>query len=259
MKGIKSMEDMLKTKRLLPHSGARSRIENIPLIGKSLSMIFSVPNPNFHFKSTPADIAYDRLIKETLRKNPKAKILNIGSRGRRFPNVVNLDIVDCGNADIIADASDMPIADNTFDLVVNIAVLQHVKEPHKVASECFRVLKPGGKIYATAPFFYMFHTDPIDIQRYTHMGLANLFREFHCIKCGVENGPASAAVVSIREFFAILFSFNSAFLYNFFQILFGYLFYPMKFLDFFLTRSRFAFMMSSSVYFVGVKEADKRK
>jgi SAM-dependent methyltransferase len=147
----------------------------------------------------------------------------------------------------------MPFTDKSFDLIINIAVMEHTQFPHIIASECYRILKPGGKLYCAIPFFQMYHPDPIDIQRYTITGIANLFKEFRHIESGVELGPASAVSLTLREFFAILFSCNSNILYNLFQVFFGYLTYPIKFLDYFLARNKFAFMIACSFYFVGEK------
>jgi hypothetical protein len=99
----------------------------------------------------------------------------------------------------------------------------------------------------------MYHPDPIDIQRYTITGIANLFKDLAPVESGIELGPSAAVSLTLREFFAILFSFNSNILYNLFQVSFGYLLYPIKFLDYFLARNKFAFMIACSVYFVGEK------
>ena len=69
----------------------------------------------------------------------------------------------------------------------------------------------------------------------------------------VDRYTASAVSLTLREFLAVLFSFNSSVLYNLFQVFFGYFTYPIKFLDYFLARNKFAFMIACSVYFVGEK------
>ena len=45
---------------------------------------------------------------------------------------------------IVADCLDMPIADNSFDVVFSIGLLEHFTDPGPVLSEQFRVLAPGG-------------------------------------------------------------------------------------------------------------------
>lgn len=42
------------------------------------------------------------------------------------------------------DASAMPYADNTFDCVVNVSMLEHLHDPATAVREMMRVLKPGG-------------------------------------------------------------------------------------------------------------------
>jgi SAM-dependent methyltransferase len=236
----------------LGSSGIRSRIEQIPICGKGINRLLEVPNPFFQ-KNSPAEHALAQLLEKTFQNNTKSLVLNIGSRSKRKETVINLDIVQNGDADVIADATHMPFADNSLDLIINIAVMEHTKFPHIIASECHRVLKPGGRLYCAIPFFQMYHPDPIDMQRYTVPGIANLFKDFKPIENGVELGPSSAVSLTLREFLAILFSFNSSVLYNLFQVFFGYLTYPIKFLDYFLARNRFAFMIACSVYFVGEK------
>jgi SAM-dependent methyltransferase len=167
--------------------------------------------------------------------------------------VINLDIDHNGNAHVLGDATYLPFKDGSIDLIINIAVMEHTTHPHLIAAECQRVLKPGGKIYCGIPFFQMFHPDPIDMQRYTVTGVANLFSGLTQVGGGVEVGPASATSLTLREFFAIILSFNSTLLYNLLQVVFGYIFLPIKYLDRFAARSRFAYMIACSVYFIGEK------
>ena len=46
----------------------------------------------------------------------------------------------------VANALDMPFADNSFDLVWSLESGEHMPDKAKFLSECYRVLKPGGKI-----------------------------------------------------------------------------------------------------------------
>lgn len=236
----------------LSSSGIRARIEKVPVVGKIVNRLLEVPNPFYHRKSPAPGILRD-LIEETFKKNPKSFVLNMGSRNTQKENIINLDITQNGQADVIGDATFLPFADESCDLIVSVAVLEHVRFPDTIVSECYRILKPTGMIFCAIPFFQMYHPDPIDMQRYTVDGIANLFRNFKLIENGVDLGPASAMALTLREFLAILFSFNQNLLYNLFQVFFGYLTYPIKFLDYFLVRNKFAFMIACSVYFVGQK------
>ncbi|MGD1917662.1 MAG: methyltransferase domain-containing protein [Pleurocapsa sp.] len=50
----------------------------------------------------------------------------------------------------VANALDMPFTDNTFDLVWSLESVEHMPDKDKFLDECYRVLKPGGKmIFAT--------------------------------------------------------------------------------------------------------------
>jgi tocopherol O-methyltransferase len=46
----------------------------------------------------------------------------------------------------VANALDMPFEDNTFDLVWSLESGEHMPDKTKFLKECYRVLKPGGKI-----------------------------------------------------------------------------------------------------------------
>ncbi|MGO1166671.1 MAG: class I SAM-dependent methyltransferase [Janibacter sp.] len=72
-----------------------------------------------------------------------------------------------GELDYVCDATDMPMADDTFDLVFCSQTLEHVAEPVKALTEMRRVLKPGGQAWLSAPLFYAEHEIPYDYYRYT--------------------------------------------------------------------------------------------
>lgn len=46
----------------------------------------------------------------------------------------------------VADALDMPFADNSFDLVWSMESGEHMPDKEKFLQECYRVLKPGGTL-----------------------------------------------------------------------------------------------------------------
>lgn len=77
----------------------------------------------------------------------------------------------------VCDLADIPVADDRYDLVLFSQVLEHIAEPAAVLRELRRVLKPGGRIWASAPLFYEEHEQPYDFYRYTQFGLRRLFEE----------------------------------------------------------------------------------
>lgn len=50
----------------------------------------------------------------------------------------------------------IPFPDNSFDLIYSTNVIEHVKDPKKVFSESFRVLKPGGFLQFIIPNYFSF-------------------------------------------------------------------------------------------------------
>lgn len=76
------------------------------------------------------------------------------------------------------DAHNMPYEDETFDCVIFNQVLEHVKNPFTCVNEGYRVLKKGGIIVLSSPFFYQVHRHPEDNWRFTVDGLRVLAENF---------------------------------------------------------------------------------
>lgn len=73
---------------------------------------------------------------------------------------------------IFGDATKLPILDGTFDTVLLLEVLEHLRCPRQALEEVSRVLRPGGRMVLTMPFLYPIHDAPHDYQRFTVHGLA---------------------------------------------------------------------------------------
>lgn len=74
-------------------------------------------------------------------------------------NLIGVDLEECTTEDsdikyIQGDISNIDIPDNSVDVVISRAVLEHVKEPGKVFTEITRVLKPGGQFIFLVPNQY---------------------------------------------------------------------------------------------------------
>src|SRR3990167_5828113 len=115
----------------------------------------------------------------------QGKILNAGcgSRPISIPGaseIVNMDLQPFENVDIVGDLESIPFADQTFDGVLNIAVLEHVKKPWVVVKELSRVLKTGGTLLCVVPFFQPIHYVPTDYFRFTPDGIRSLVEDAGC-------------------------------------------------------------------------------
>jgi SAM-dependent methyltransferase len=81
---------------------------------------------------------------------------------------------DYSRLDVLGDLEQLPLASGTFDAVVNIVTLEHVRRPQQVLDELARVLKPGGRLLLAAPMEWEVHQAPHDYFRYTRHGLEYL-------------------------------------------------------------------------------------
>ena len=82
---------------------------------------------------------------------------------------------DYSKIEVLGDISALPFCDNSFDAVINIQVLEHLKEPGIGIKEMARVLKPGGELILTTVQCWEIHQHPNDFFRYTRYGLTYLF------------------------------------------------------------------------------------
>ena len=162
-------------------------------------------------------------------------IVNIGSGNSKIAdNIYNVDIFAYDNVDIVCDIENLPFKDNSLDVIVNLAVLEHVPNPKKVIEEIYRVLKPNGVIYTAFPFMQGFHASPYDFTRVTEEGIKVLHKEFETIEVKPFGGPTSGMLWTFQEWVAILLSFGNKKLHMIIYLVMMCLTFPIKFLDYFL-------------------------
>lgn len=120
---------------------------------------------------------YDCNVLKLIYEFTDGLILDCGA-GRRsvyYSNVLNYEIVDYDTTDIVGVGEVLPFVDNSFAAVISLAVLEHVRDPFKCASEIARVLKPGGKLLCCVPFLQPLHGYPHHYYNMTSQGLRALF------------------------------------------------------------------------------------
>ena len=77
----------------------------------------------------------------------------------------------------VANALEMPFAENSFDLVWSLESGEHMPDKAKFLQECYRVLKPGGKlILATWCHRPVSATNPLSV--YDREDLAEIYRVY---------------------------------------------------------------------------------
>ena len=122
-------------------------------------------------------------------------ILNVGSGYRKckskyfsLDNIINTEIFNYPTTDIVCDGNTLPFKNNSFDVVLSLAVLEHVKDPFNHANELLRVLKPNGILYVDVPFLQPYHGYPYHYYNMTTAGVKNLFGDkIKIIKHNIEN------------------------------------------------------------------------
>ena len=140
-----------------------------------------------------------KYLADYINRSHKVLIIGGGTRGagsktffkkckRNNYQIDSLDIYPSPNVNLIADAHYLPFPNESYDIIIIQAVLEHVINPYKVVSEIYRILKNEGIIYAETPFLQSVHMANNDFTRFTHSGHRWLFRNFLEIKSGVTDG-----------------------------------------------------------------------
>ena len=77
-----------------------------------------------------------------------------------------------GHVDAECDLTkDLPFANASFDSIILSDVLEHIPTPERLWGEMARLLRPGGNLLLSVPFFYWLHEEPHDYYRYTKYAL----------------------------------------------------------------------------------------
>lgn len=181
---------------------------------------------------------------------PNAKILVIGSGDTSIDiEATYTDVAFGENVQCIADAHDLPFIDNSFNVCVAVAVLEHVADPYRCVQEIMRVLKPSGYVYAETPFMQPVHMGAYDFTRFTHLGHRRLFRYFEEIHSGIALGPGSSSGQMFR--YAIASVTDNPGIRKWLR-LFGLLIsYPSRWLDYLSRENVSAYDSASGFYFFG--------
>lgn len=65
-----------------------------------------------------------------------------------------------GKIDFVSDILDIPVPDQSYDVILCSEVIEHVPDPVSAIKEFSRILKPGGSLLITAPLQSGLHQEP---------------------------------------------------------------------------------------------------
>lgn len=144
---------------------------------------------------------HDPIAAQVIRNHADGLVLDAGSgfKSTVYEHVVNLEVVGYPSTDVLGVGEHLPFATGSFDAALSLNVLEHVRDPFRCAQELARVVRPGGKLYASAPFLQPYHGYPHHYYNMTASGLENLFTEAFAVDQLL--APASAVPIWALSWF----------------------------------------------------------
>jgi len=131
--------------------------------------------------------SYLQLIKLAQERTKKNSILVDAGAGpcmyKPYFSHTNYIAIDRGTVkerrgiDIKGDVLKIPLKNNSVDSIICMAVIEHVINPEELLKEFYRVLKPRGQLFFTAPQGWQQHDKPYDFFRFTSFALEYLAKK----------------------------------------------------------------------------------
>ncbi len=82
-------------------------------------------------------------------------ILDVGCGPNKVEGATGIDSIQSPGVDTIwnLDQYPWPFSDNHFDLVISNHAFEHLTDVVKAITECYRILKPNGRLIINVPYF----------------------------------------------------------------------------------------------------------
>jgi SAM-dependent methyltransferase len=126
---------------------------------------------------TPQRIVYrtpvERIDIARILSSREKRILDIGCGTRKTPDAIGMDLDPNSGADIVWDLDDLPypFPDDTFEMILGIHVMEHVRNPLRIMAELHRITRPDGIVRLVVPHW----TNPDWATDLTHRNCLNSY------------------------------------------------------------------------------------
>jgi SAM-dependent methyltransferase len=118
------------------------------------------------------------------QRDPRPRLLDVGCGVKPYEpffagavaEYVGVDVANPA-AELEGTVEEIPVPDESFELVLCTQTLEHAEDPARAVRELRRVVAPGGRVLASTHGVQVYHPNPDDYWRWTHAGLERLFRE----------------------------------------------------------------------------------
>jgi len=104
----------------------------------------------------------------------------------------------------VCEITSIPLPPHSLDAILCTEVIEHVADPMAVLREFFRLLKPGGKLFLTAPLSSSLHMEPYHFYGgFTHYWYRHWLplHGFSIDEITPVGGPGRTAVVYLQVFY----------------------------------------------------------
>jgi uncharacterized protein YbaR (Trm112 family) len=139
----------------------------------------------------------ERIVLKSLTDRHVALDFGAGRQALDDPCIIRMDLQLTPYVDVVGDAHALPFKADSIDFAFGGAVMEHLADPPGAIRELYRVVRPGGYVYADWAFVFAYHGYPHHYFNATVHGIRNAFSAFRMIETGV--APFHGAAFAMRS------------------------------------------------------------
>ncbi len=133
---------------------------------------------------SPASYSHYKVTLPMLRQYARGRLIDVGCGDMPFRAFLLKQVDAYDSLDLYPRAPDVTFvgdvqnmsfcADNSFDTVICLEVLEHVRDAFKAVQEMHRILRADGMLILSVPHISRLHDEPNDYYRFTQYGLLHI-------------------------------------------------------------------------------------